>query len=119
MLARANCPRWPLESFAPRQQPELARKRQARLPHERFHGVVGPLIRSSMATEKITRFVKVGFTETEAAAISFLAKRDSRDPSSYIRIHMRAHLFGIAERAGIVEQENDPGEWSNSAPAAL
>lgn len=72
-----------------------------------------------MAVEKITKFVKVGFTETEAAAIDALARRDSRDPSSFIRLHMRAHLFGIAERAGILRHEGDLSEWSNSAPAEL
>jgi hypothetical protein len=72
-----------------------------------------------MAVEKITRFVKVGFTETEAAAIDALARRDSRDPSSYIRLHMRAHLFGIAERAGILTKDGDFGDWSNSSPVEL
>jgi hypothetical protein len=71
------------------------------------------------APEKITRFVKVGFTETEAAAIDALSRRDSRDPSSYIRLHMRAHLFGIAERAGILRQDGEVGDWSNSSPTDL
>ena len=72
-----------------------------------------------MAAEKITKYVKVGFTETEALAITALARGDSRDPSSYIRLHMRAHLFGIAERAGILRAVEELGDWSNSEPASL
>lgn len=72
-----------------------------------------------MPVEKITRSVKVGFTETEADLIDRLSRLEGRDPSSYIRFHMRNHLFGIAERVGIVRQNGELGDWTNSSPQEL
>lgn len=72
-----------------------------------------------MPVEKITCSVKVGFTETERELISRLARLEGRDPSSYIRFHMRNHLFGIAERVGMVRQDSTEGEWAMSTPAEL
>jgi hypothetical protein len=72
-----------------------------------------------MAVEKITRFVKVGFTESEARALAAECARDDRDPSVYIRRLVRHHLFGVSDRAGIVVDGDEDVQWMNSERAGL
>jgi hypothetical protein len=68
-----------------------------------------------MAAEKITVFVKVGFTETEAKHLKTRCSLTDRAPSEYIRVHcVRPHLYGC-----IVKAEAAESDWIDSAPGEL